>query len=69
MTWLIGASAFTLICLAAGTAFVLWLLWSLFWHLFDTRMENSKRIANEQLDSAHVTGQFHTPTFSQRDFK
>lgn len=58
MTWLIGASTFTLICLVVGLAFALWCGWSLFWHLYDTRMENSRRISNDDLNEHRITPRF-----------
>lgn len=58
MTWLIYASGFTLICLIVGLAFALWLAWSLFWHLYDTHQENSRRISNETLNAHRVTPKF-----------
>lgn len=52
-----------------GGGFVLWGLWCLFWEIYDHCMGHWKRIKNRHIDAAHTTGQFHTPTFSQRDFK
>jgi len=61
---LIGA----LIILIAGSA-IFWGLWAVAWEIYDHCMGHWKRIKNQRIDVAHVTGQFHTPTFSQRDFK
>lgn len=66
--WLVGMSGFALFCLLAGSAFLIWCAWSLFWHLYDSHMENSKRIANSELDSAYRTHMFHVPQ-SMRDMK
>jgi hypothetical protein len=49
-------------------AFLGWVCWSLFWHLYDEHMRNARRIANSKLDSAWTTKQFHAP-YSRRDFK
>lgn len=49
---LVGAIA--LVCIAV----LLWMARDLFWHLYDKRMQNSRRIRNNQLDSAHRTGMF-----------
>lgn len=55
MTWLIGASTFTLICLIVGTCFLLWCAWSLFFHLYDAHMEQSRRISNNILKQHCIT--------------
>lgn len=52
-----------------GGGFILWGLWHAAWGFYDHCMGHWRRIKNNRIDAAHVTGQFHTPTFSQRDFK
>lgn len=52
-----------------GGGFVLWGLWHACWAIYDHCSGHWKRIKNRRIDAAHTTGQFHTPTFSQRDFK
>jgi hypothetical protein len=42
--------------------------WESFWNWYDNRMQNSKRIANEEIDAAYSTGQFYVP-YNMRDFK
>lgn len=58
MTWLIFATGFELFCLLLSAAFVLWCFWSLFWHLYDTHQENTRRISNETLNAHRVTTKF-----------
>lgn len=52
-----------------GGAAIFYGIWALAWELYDHVMGHWKRIKNRRIDAAHTTGQFHTPTFSQRDFK
>lgn len=42
--------------------------WTGFWNWFDDRMQNSKRIANAELDAAYRTGRFWVP-YTMRDMK
>lgn len=60
--------AFVVAGLLAGGAILAYEAWVAFWNWFDDRMQNSKRIANERIDRAYTTGQFHVP-YGQRDFK
>lgn len=55
IAWLIGASTFTLLCVVAAIAFVLWCSWSIVWYLYDTRQENSRRIANNIINQHRIT--------------
>jgi phosphate/sulfate permease len=52
-----------------GGAAIFYGLWAVCWEIYDHVCGHCKRIKNRRIDAAHVTGQFHTPTFSQRDFK
>jgi hypothetical protein len=63
--WVLNVGV-TLLLLVGGVVFLVWVLWSLFWHLYDTRMENSKRIKNDKIDPAYQTGQW---SVGRRDAK
>jgi hypothetical protein len=52
-----------------GGGIVLWGSWVAITGFYDHCLGHYKRIQNTRIDAAHVTGQFHSPTFSQRDFK
>lgn len=39
-------------------ALLCWMARDLFWYLYDKHMQNSRRIRNNKLDSAHRTGMF-----------
>jgi hypothetical protein len=60
--------AFLAVGLLAGFAVLAHAAWVGFWNWFDDRMQNNKRIANEQLDTAYSTGQFYVP-YTMRDMK
>ena len=42
--------------------------WVGFWDWYDDRMQESKRIANEELDAAYRTGSFYVP-YTMTDMK
>lgn len=61
-------AALVLFWVVIATGFLVWAIWSLAWHLYDTHMQNRLRIKNSDIDAAYTTGQFTVP-YSQRDFK
>jgi hypothetical protein len=64
LAWIAFIGTVALLCVAVFT----FEGWHAFWNWYDDRMQNSKRIANADIDAAYRTGQFYIP-YSQRDFK
>ena len=60
--------AFIGVVLLGFAALLLYSCWVWFWNWFDDQMQNSKRIANTELDGAYRTGQFYVP-YTMRDCK
>lgn len=60
--------AFIAVGLLAGGTVLAYEAWVAFWNWYDDRMQDSKRIANAELDSAYSTGQFYVP-YTMRDCK
>lgn len=64
LAWIAFLGTVALMCLAVFA----YEAWVAFWNWYDDRMQNSKRIANAELDSAYSTGQFYVP-YTMRDMK
>lgn len=65
---LVFAIGLASLCVFCALAFIVWLLWSLFWTGYDHFMQRHLRLKNTDLDASYRTGQFAVPP-TMRDHK